>query len=112
MDAVQAHHMGYRIRGFYRVGVLGHLWEITSKDAQERLIILRFWDEHGLVATLDAFVVSRRTFYRWKAELQAQGGNPAALAAKSTAPHRRRRPQTDSRLVAEIRRLQGNRPIQ
>lgn len=102
---MQVQHMGYRIRGFYRVAALGHLWEMTPKDAQERLNILRFWDKHGLAATLDAFAVSRRTLYRWKAELKAQGDNPAALATKSSAPHRRRRPQTDPRLVAEIRRL-------
>ena len=54
---MQVQHMGYRIRGFYRVGALGHLWEMTPKDAQERLNILRFWDKHGLAATLDAFAV-------------------------------------------------------
>ncbi len=50
-------------------------------------------------------MVSRRTLDRWKAELRAQGGNTAALVAKSSAPRRRRRSRTDPRLVAEIRRL-------
>ncbi|PZP57540.1 MAG: hypothetical protein DI596_09145, partial [Azospira oryzae] len=63
---MQVHHVGYRIRGFYRVAKLGHLWEMTPKDAQERLRILRFWERHGLQATIDAFGVSRRTLYRWK----------------------------------------------
>jgi len=69
------------------------------------LEILRFFDKHGLVATRDAFGVSRRTLYRWKATLKAQGGNPASLAAKSCAPKKRRTPKTDPRLVMEIRRL-------
>jgi transposase InsO family protein len=78
---------------------------MTPKDAQERLKILRFWDKHGLQATRDAFGVSRRTLYRWKQALRGAGGNPAALAAKSCAPKRKRTAQTDPRLVAEIRRL-------
>ena len=107
---MQVQHVGDRIRGFDRVGALWHLWEMTTKDAQERLRILRFWDTHGLPATLDAFEVSRRTLDRWKAELRAQGGNAAALAAKGSAPRRRRRPRTDPRLVAEIRRLRPLHP--
>lgn len=59
-------------------------------DVQRRLEILRFWDKHGLAATVDAFGVSRHTLCCWKAALKAAGGNPAALAAQSSAPQRRR----------------------
>ncbi|WP_430626746.1 helix-turn-helix domain-containing protein, partial [Thiobacter aerophilum] len=76
---MQVQHIGYRIRGFYRVAGLGHLWGMTPKDAQERLEILQFFDKHGLAATMDAFGVSRRTLYRWKKALRESGGNPAAL---------------------------------
>jgi transposase InsO family protein len=107
---MQIHHVGYRIRGLYRVAALGHLWDMTPKDAQRRLEILRFFDKHGLAATRDAFGVSLRTLYRWKAALKAQGGNPAALAAQSSAPKRRRTPNTDPRLVSEIRRLRTLHP--
>jgi transposase InsO family protein len=107
---MRVQHIGYRIRGFYRVAALGHLWDMTPKDAQRRLEILRFFDKHGLAATTDAFDVSRRTLYRWKAALKAHGGNPAALAAKSSAPRRRRTPKTDPRLVSEIRRLRTLHP--
>jgi hypothetical protein len=55
------HRVGYRIRGFYRVAVLGHLWDMTPKDPHRRLEMLRFFDKHGLAATRDAFGVSRRT---------------------------------------------------
>jgi hypothetical protein len=88
---MQVQHIGYRIRGFYRVAALGYLWDMTPKDAQRRFEILRFFDKHGLAATRDAFGVSRRTLYRRKATLKAQGGNPAALAAKSYAPKKRRK---------------------
>jgi hypothetical protein len=83
---MRVQHLGHCVRVFYRVAALGHLWEMTPKDAQRRLEILRFFDKHGLAATTDAFGVSCRTLYRWEAALKAQGGNPAALGAKSCAP--------------------------
>ncbi|AVZ80009.1 transposase [Zoogloeaceae bacteirum Par-f-2] len=102
---MRVQHIGYGARGFYRIAGLGRRWDMTPQDAQRRLQILHFLDEHGLEAPLDAFGVSSRTLYRWKATLKAQGGNPAALAAQSSAPKQRRTPQTDARLVAENRRL-------
>lgn len=104
---MQYQHIGHRIRGFYRVACLGHLWEMTPQDAQQRLKILRFFDKHGLDATRDAYGVSRRTLYRWKKALREAGGNPAALTPKSSAPRCRRTPKADPRLVAEIRRLRS-----
>jgi predicted DNA-binding transcriptional regulator YafY len=83
---------------------------MTPKDAHRRLEILRFFDKHGLAATRDAFGVSRRTLYRWKATLKAQGGNPASLAAKSCTSKKPRTPKTDPRLVTEIRRLRTLHP--
>jgi transposase InsO family protein len=107
---MRVQHIGYRIRGFYRIAAFGHLWEMTPKDAQQRLKILRFWDKHGLAATMDAFGVSRRTLFRWQARLRAEGGNPAALAAKPCAPKHKRTPEASPRLVAEIRRLRTLHP--
>jgi hypothetical protein len=78
------HHAGYRIRGFYRVAKLWPLWQMTLKDAQRRLYILRFWDRHGLKAppARDAFGVSRAKdpLAVEKKALSEQGGNPAARA--------------------------------
>ena len=34
---MQIQHVGYRIRGFYRVANLGHLGGMTTQDAQQRL---------------------------------------------------------------------------
>ena len=102
---MQVHHVGYGVRGFYRIARLGHLWEMTPKDAQRRLTILGFWGRHGLEATRDAFGVSRRTLFRWNKALREAGGNPAALAKRSCAPKGRRKPKTDPRLIGEIRRL-------
>lgn len=107
---MQVQHIGHRIRGFYGIAQLGHLWEMTPKDTPQRLRILQFFETHGLAATVDAFGVSRRTLYRWKRALREGGGNPAALAAKSCAPKRKRTPKPDPRLIAEIRRLRGLHP--
>ena len=107
---MQVQHIGYRIRGFTWLASLGYRWDITPKDAQQRLKILQFWKKHGLAATIDAFEVSRRTLYRWHKQFVDAGGNPAALAAKSCAPKRRRTSKTDPRLIAEIRRLRMTYP--
>ena len=74
---MQVQHMGYRIRGFYRVASLGHLGQMTPQDAQERLKILKFFDTHGLAATQDAFGVSRRTLFRLKTHLARGRGQPS-----------------------------------
>jgi hypothetical protein len=83
---------------------------MAPKDAERRLEILRFFDKYGLSATRDAFGVLRRTLYRWQAALKAASGNPAASAAKSSAPKKRRPPNTDPRLASEIRRLRALHP--
>ena len=57
---MQIHHVGYRLKGVYRVTQIGHRWDMTPKDAQHRLKILRFFICYG----------------------------PAGLAARSSAPRR------------------------
>ncbi|RLA85508.1 MAG: hypothetical protein DRG31_02835, partial [Deltaproteobacteria bacterium] len=64
-------HIGYGIRGFYRLAKLGQLWDMIPEEAQYRLKVLRFWKKYGLEATREAFGVSRRTLYRWQAKLRA-----------------------------------------
>ena len=78
---MRVHHVGFRIRGFYRLAQIGHRGEMIPNDAQQGLTILQFFARHGLAATCEAFGVSRRTLYRWKREFtQAAGpelGDPA-----------------------------------
>ncbi len=104
------HHLGYRIRGFYRVANLGYRWDMIPNEAHHRLKILTFWATHGPAATQDAYAVSRRTLARWKHTLTQAGGQPAALAARSRAPHRRRQPHSPPALNQEIRRLRTTFP--
>ena len=107
---MQVQHVGHKIRGFYRVADYALRWGMIAPDAQKRLAILDFWQRHGLAATGEAFKVSRRTLFLWRAKLRAQGGNAAALVPGSTAPKRRRRRQWPALLIAEIRRLRTLHP--
>jgi hypothetical protein len=73
---VQVKPIGYGIRWFYRVAKLWHLWEMTLKDAQERLKILRFWDRHGLKAP-----PARDAFGVFRAKDPSSGGEEGPLRA-------------------------------
>jgi transposase InsO family protein len=79
---------------------------MVHKDAQRRSEILKFWQTHGLAATIDAFKVSRRTLYGWKTKWEAHG----SLVPASTAPKRRRVRQWPTQVIAEIKRLRSEHP--
>jgi transposase InsO family protein len=99
-----------RVKGFYRIADYALRWGMIAPDAQLRLQILDFWRRHGLDATREAFKVSRRTLFGWRAKLRAEGGNVAALVPGSTAPKQRRQRQWPAALGAEIRRLRTVHP--
>ena len=82
---MQYEHIGYRIRGCYRVAESGHRREMHP-DAQHRLTLLRFREQHGTVAACDAFRISRRTLYRWRRTLRQAHANPAAFIPGSRVP--------------------------
>jgi transposase InsO family protein len=107
---MRVQHVGYQIKGFYRWADYALRWGMIATDAQRRLQILDFWQRHGLAAAQEAFTISRRTLYLWRAKLTAEGGNVAALVPGSTAPKHRRRRQWPAALVAEIRRLRTLHP--
>ena len=107
---MRVQHVGHKIRGFYRLAGYALRWGMIAPDAQKRLAILEFWQRHGLAATCEAFKLSRRTLYLWRAKLQAEGGNVAALVPGSTAPKQRRQRQWPAALVTEIRRLRTLHP--
>lgn len=102
---MQVHRIGYGIWGFYRVAHLGHLRQMTPKDAPQRLRILHFWERHGLEATIDTFGFSGRTLYRWRQRLRQAGGNPVAMATKSCRPRQVRQSHHDPHLLQSIRQL-------
>lgn len=107
---MQIHRAGYRVKGFYRLADYAFRWGMVHKDAAHRLKIFRFFERHGLAATLEAFDVSRRTLYHWKASLKAEGGNVSALVPASTAPSNRRHRDWPAAVVGEIKRLRRIHP--
>lgn len=107
---MQFQHVGHRLKGFYRLADYALRWGMIATDAQRRWEILQFWQRHGAAAASEAFQISRRTLYLWRAKLRAEGGNLAALVPGSTAPKRRRRRQWPAALIGEIRRLRTLHP--
>jgi transposase InsO family protein len=101
---VQIRAIGYRVKGFLAVADRALYWDMICKSAEERLKVLQFWERHGLSATQEAFGVSRRTLFAWRARLRAGGGKPHHLAPGSTRPHHLRHRQWPAALIAEIRR--------
>ena len=102
-------HIGYRIKGLYKIANFSNKLEaIMGTKAQQKLDALSFWDKHGIIATQDAFKVSRTTLYRWR-KLHAQRGM-VALRNASTAPRNRRSRNWSPRIIAEIRRLRISYP--
>ena len=105
---MQLQRIGYRVRGLYRIAGLGLKWGMIAPNTGKRLKILKFWQDHGLAATMAAFEVSRRTLFAWKRRLKAAG--PAGLGPHSTRPKRIRRPLWPESLMAEIGRLRRAHP--
>ena len=60
------------VRGYKRLERIYYNSLMISEEAKRRKKILEFWEKYGLEATIDAFGVSRRTLYRWKAKLKKQ----------------------------------------
>ncbi|MFH1185382.1 MAG: hypothetical protein V1755_10145, partial [Chloroflexota bacterium] len=92
-------HTGVPMRGFsifdrmtgYRrwVQMLASLRKFAADEvAQERLKILRFYEEHGEAQSRKYFGVSRKTIHVWRKKLAAAGQRLGGLAAHSTRPRR------------------------
>ena len=64
---------------------------MISEHAKRRCRILAFWERHGLLATKEAFNVSRSTLFRWQKALREHNGKLEALNKKSTSPYRKRK---------------------
>lgn len=75
----------------------------SSEIAQQRLKIIKFYDEYGEKATKEAFGADRKVISRWKARLVQGQGRIDSLVPTSTKPHQFRTPQTDPRIIAWIK---------
>lgn len=107
---MQIRRIGYRVKGFLRVADRALYWSMICKTAEQRYKVLCFWEKHGLAATQEAFGVSRRSLYAWRAQLRAGGGQPHAVAPGSTRPKQVRQRRWPLPVIEEIRRLRQAHP--
>lgn len=107
---VKQHFLGRWLKGYGNFMKFYHNLKTTglSEVAQRRLEALKFLENHGLGATLDAFKVSRASLYSWRRTLSGSRHNSTSLIPKSTRPLRVRRMVVDEKILAFIRNLREN----
>jgi transposase InsO family protein len=106
---MQTDYLFNGIRGYSRFKRFSYLFEMENIEATKRLKIIKFFEKYGLDATIEAFGVSRRTIYRYKATFK-KNKNISSLNPKSTAPKHIRKPTTPKAIVNEIKRLREKYP--
>ena len=75
---------------------------MITEQAKERCRILSFWEKHGLVATKEAFGVSRPTLFRWQKNLIVNQGKLEALNPGNRIPKTKRKRVVEEWVKADI----------
>ena len=90
----------------------GRLYDYTyrhnhmiTKEAKQRLKILRFWRQYGLDATKEAFEVKRSTLFGWWKIYKESGYGEESLNPKSQARKNVNKREIHPLMLKEIRRL-------
>ena len=81
--SLRRHFRGYHWLMRHIVPVANHP---QRKLIEERVKIIKFFDQYGAPATREAFGKARSTIYLWKKRLKEAGGSLSALAPLSQAP--------------------------
>ena len=81
-----------------------------SEVAKERFRIMKFYEEFGEQATVEAFGADRRVISRWRKRLKDGEGHLSALVPGSTRPHEVRRPAVTREVVGFIREMREKHP--
>jgi len=76
----------------------------SSDPAQFRFHVLEHGEKYGVSSAIEAFGVSRRSYFRWKKKLRERS-RLADLVPHSTTPKRTRRMMVDDQIVALIRSI-------
>jgi len=106
---VRQDYIGIGIRGFYKFAKYATNVGMIDETANKRYKILKFWDKHGLEATIDAFKVSRRTLYNWKKKLK-KSSTINILANQSRTPVIKRKRIWPTIIYEQIKKLRIERP--
>jgi len=90
------------------------LWSLRrfsrSEVVQQRMKIIKFYEEYGEKATKEAFGADRKVISRWRKRLKDSGGSLVALIPHSTRPHRVRRSNTPPEIVVFIKEMREKYP--
>ena len=80
------------VRGYIQLmQVLDDITGNPQREAiEQRIAIIKFFDDYGEGATMRAFGKSRSTIYLWKQKLKKSGGKLSSLAPGNRAPKNRR----------------------
>ncbi len=98
------------IKGYARFKRFSYILEMENTEAKKRLKIIKFFDKYGLNATIEAFGVSRRTIYRYKATFKKSKEDISSLTLKSTVPKQIREPTTTKAIIQKIKQLRQKYP--
>lgn len=80
-------------------------WQKKREVAKYHYKVLCFYDKHGLDETLDAFNISRRTLFRWRAKLKYTK-RVIVLKPGSSRPITFRASGTNPLIIKKIERLE------
>jgi transposase InsO family protein len=73
--------------------------------AKFRLMVLKHGQIHGWRVAVDAYGVSKSTYFRWRKMLDQSRGKLSSLIPKKTAPKRVRRPMTSTFVLGKIKKI-------
>jgi len=107
---MQTDYLFHGIKGFERFAYYCYRYDMASKEANRRYKIVLFYEKYGLEATLEAFEISKRTLYRYKATLKRSNNTIAALEPKSKAPKTKRKSTVPKELIEKIKDLREEYP--
>ncbi len=101
-----------RIRGYRRVEAMLRSLRRFSRDevAQQRLRIIRFYEQYGEEATKEAFGAGRKVISQWRKRLHKHNGALEGLIPESTRPWRTRGMTVAKEIVAFIRQTRQQYP--
>lgn len=81
-----------------------------SEVAQQRMKIIKFYEEYGEKATKEAFGADRKVISRWRKRLKESGGKLSSLIPLSTRPHRVRHSIIPQEIISFIKDMREKYP--
>jgi transposase-like protein len=96
----------HKVRGFGRLYEYAYKnTHMITKEAKQRLKIIRFWRDYRLKATTEAFGAKRSSLFAWWKIYQDSGYKEDSLNPKSPARHKLNKRIINLDILSEIRRL-------